>query len=139
MSLWGGNEYDKTFFWNFVEILVAFSHWLYRSSFFTKSPIFNYILLIFAVPFLLLFFSPFLIQLFAPAFFLFSSLANHFKETKNMPFEKKYLFIPMALLSAVIFILAQTILSIWVFVVSFITWADLIGAFLATLLIFSLV
>jgi hypothetical protein len=53
-----------------------------------------------------------------------------------MPAGKKYIFIPMALLSAVVFILAQTVLSVWVFIVSFITWADLIGAFLATLLIF---
>lgn len=104
--------------------------------FFTKSPIFSYILLIFAIPFLLMFLSPVLIQLFTPAFILFYSLFNHFKEAKNMPFGKKYIFIPMTLLSAVFFILAQTVLSVWIFVISFITWADLIGSFLAILLIF---
>lgn len=103
---------------------------------FTNSPIFKYLIWIFAVPFLIMMFFPFFVQIFAPAFFLISSLANHFKESKNMSFGKKYIFIPMALLSAVIFILAQTILSIWVFFVSFIIWADLIGGFWATLLIF---
>lgn len=124
----------------FVEVLSKF-WWiiallLIGGAIFTKVAIFKYIVFVIAIPFLIFLFLPFFIQLFAPAFFLFSSLVSHFKEAKNMPLGKKYIFIPMALLSVVVFILAQTVLSIWVFIVSFITWADLIGAFLATLLIF---
>jgi hypothetical protein len=104
--------------------------------FFTKSHIFTYVILIFAIPFLILFFLPFIIQLFAPAIFLFSTLVNHFKESKNMPQGKKYIFIPMAILAAVVFILAQTVLSIWIFVISFMIWANVIGTFFAIVLIF---
>jgi hypothetical protein len=42
----------------------------------------------------------------------------------------------MAILAAVVFILAQTVLSIWIFVISFMIWANVIGTFFAIVLIF---
>jgi len=104
--------------------------------FFTDKPIFKYIIYIIAIPFALMIFLPFIIQLFSPAFILVSSLIEHFREAESMPFGKKYIFIPMALVSAISFSTAQMILSVWVFILSFVIWASVIGFFLAFLLMF---
>lgn len=103
---------------------------------FTKSPIFKYIIFAVATPFLIMLFLPFLLQLFTPAFFLISELLKHFQQACNMPLTKKYIFVPMSLVAAVLFITVQTVLSIWVFILSFFSWADIIGPFFAILLIF---
>ncbi|MBL7086649.1 MAG: hypothetical protein ISS28_06090 [Candidatus Cloacimonetes bacterium] len=102
--------------------------------FFTDIPIFKYIIYVIAIPIALMIFLPFIIQLFSPAFVLVSSLIEHFREAESMPFGKKYIFIPMALVSVISFSTAQMILSIWVFILSFVIWASVIGFFWTFLL-----
>jgi len=104
--------------------------------FFTDIPIYKYIIYVVAIPFALIIFLPFIIQLFSPAFVLVSSLIEHFREAESMPFGKKYVFVPMALVSAISFSTAQMILSIWVFILSFVIWASVIGFFWTFLLTF---
>lgn len=104
--------------------------------FFTDVPIFRYIIYVIAIPFALMIFLPFIVQLFSPAFVLVSSLIEHFREAKNMPFSKKYIFVPMSLVSAISFSTAQMILSIWIFILSFVIWESVIGFFWTFLLIF---
>jgi len=104
--------------------------------FFSDIPIFKYIIYVIAIPFALMIFLPFIIQLFFPAFVLVSSLIEHFREAESMPFGKRYIFIPMALVSAISFSTAQMILLIWVFILSFVIWASVIGSFLTFLLTF---
>ena len=104
--------------------------------FFTDIPVLRYIIYVVAIPFALMIFLPFIIQLFSPAFVLVSSLIEHFREAESMPFDKKYVFIPMALVSAISFSTAQMILSIWVFILSFVIWASVIGFFWTFLLTF---
>lgn len=104
--------------------------------FFTDIPIFKYLIYVIAIPFALLIFLPFIIQLFSPAFVLVLSLIEHFREAESMPFGKKYVFIPMALVSAISFSTAQMILSVWVFILSFVIWASVIGFFWTFLLTF---
>lgn len=104
--------------------------------FFTDMPIFKYIVYVIAVPLALIFFLPFIIQLFSPAFILVSSLIEHFREAENMSLSKKYIFVPMSLLSAISFSSAQMILSTWVFLISFSIWASLLGFFWTFLLTF---
>jgi len=104
--------------------------------FFTDFVVFRYVIYIIAIPFALLLFLPFVIQLFSPAFVLVSSLIEHFKEAKDMPFGKKYVFIPMALVSSISFATAQIVLSTWVFILSFLIWVSTIGFFFTFLLIF---
>lgn len=108
--------------------------------FFTDIPIFKYIIFVVAIPFALMIFLPFiiqlLIQLFSPAFVLVSSLIEHFREAESMPFGKKYIFIPMALVSAISFSTAQMILSIWVLIFSLVAWGSVIGFFWTFLLTF---
>jgi hypothetical protein len=103
---------------------------------FTDIPIFRYIFYVIAILVALIIFLPFIIQLFSPAFVLVSSLIEHFKEAKDMPFSKKYIFVPMSLFSAIAFSTAQTILSIWIFVLAFIIWASIIGFFWTFLISF---
>ena len=104
--------------------------------FFTDIPILKYIIYVIAIPFALMIFLPFIIQLFSPAFVLVSSLIEHFREAESMSFGKKYIFVPMALVSAISFSTAQIILSIWVFILSFVIWASVIGFFWTFLLTF---
>lgn len=104
--------------------------------FFTDIPIFKYIVYVVAIPFALLIFLPFIIQFFSPVFVLVSSLLEHFRESKDVSFGKRYIFIPMALVGAVSFATAQMILSIWVFVISFLVWVSVIGFFFTFLLVF---
>ena len=104
--------------------------------FFTDIPIFKYIIYVIAIPFALMIFLPFIVQLFSPAFVLVSSLMEHFREAKNMPFSKKYIFVPMSLVSAISFSTAQMILSSWIFILSFVIWASVIGFFWTFLLSF---
>ena len=104
--------------------------------FFTDIPIFKYIIYVIAIPFALMIFLPFIIQLFSPAFVLVSSLVEHFRETKAMSFGKKYIFVPMALVSTISFSTAQMILSIWIFILSFVIWTFVIGFFWTFLLTF---
>lgn len=104
--------------------------------FFTDVPIFKYMIYVVAIPFALMIFLPFIIQLFSPAFVLVSFLIEHFRESESMPFGKKYIFVPMALVSAISFSTAQMILSIWVFILSFVIWASVIGFFFTFLLTF---
>jgi hypothetical protein len=110
-------------YWWVLLIIVAIGY------FFTDIPIFKYIIYVIAIPFALMIFLPFIIQLFSPAFVLVSSLIEHFREAKSMPFGKKYIFVPMSLVSAISFLTAQMILSIWVFILSFVIWDSVIGFF----------
>ena len=105
-------------------------------AFTTDVPIFQYVLWGVGIIFALMIFAPVLFQLFAPAFFFISSLVEHFKESKGESFGKRYIFIPGALIAAVGFVTAQSILSIWVFILSFLIWVSVIGFFFAFLAIF---
>lgn len=117
-------------YWWVILIIIAIGY------FFTDVPIFRYAIYIVAVPFALLLFLPFILQFFSPFLILISSLIEHFKESKNMPFGKKYIFMPMSLVGAMSFVTAQIILSTGVFIISFIAWASVIGFFFTFLLIF---
>ena len=117
-------------YWWVLLILVAIL------VFTTDVPIFQYVLWGVGIIFALMIFAPVLFQLFAPAFFLISSLAEHFKEFKGQSSGKRYIFIPAALLAAVGFITAQSILSIWVFILSFLIWVSVIGFFFTFLTVF---
>jgi len=105
-------------------------------AFTTDIPILRYLLFAVGIIFALLIFGPFLFQLFTPAFVLIFLLSEHFKESKGQPAGKRYIFIPASLLAAVGFITAQTILSIWVFIISFIIWSSIIGFFFTFLAMF---
>ena len=122
-------EILSKFWWVIVLLVVG-------GAILTKVAIFKYIVFVIAIPFLIFLFLPFLIQFFAPAFYLIWSLIDHFQHTQAMPALKRYIFIPMALVSIVLFIIAQTILSIWVFVISFLAWGGIIGTFFAIFFIF---
>lgn len=108
--------------------------------FFTDISIFRYLLYIVAIPIALLFFAPIIIQLvtsiFGPSLVSIFYLIEHFKEARDMPFDKKYIFIPTTLVASVAFLTAQGILSIWVSVATFVIWMSVIGAFFAFLLLF---
>ncbi len=117
-------------YWWVLLILVAIL------AFTTDVPIFQYVLWGVGIIFALMIFAPVLFQLFAPAFFLISSLVKHFRESKGESVGKRYIFIPAALLAIVGFVTAQSILSIWVFILSFSIWARVIGFFFAFLTIF---
>jgi len=124
----------------FIEILGKY-WWVFlfiaaTGYFFTDISIFKYIIYVVAIPFALMIFLPFIVQLFSPAFVLVSSLIEHFREAEDVPFGKKYIFVPMALVSAISFSTAQMILSIWVFILSFVIWASVIGFFFTFLLTF---
>lgn len=103
-------------------------------AFTTNVPIFQWVLWGVGIIFALMIFAPFLLQLFAPAFVLISELAEHFNESKDQSAGKRYIFI----LASVGFITAQTILSIWVFIVSFLIWSSTIGFFFTFIAIFGL-
>ena len=100
-------------------------------AFTTDVPIFQYVLWGVGIIFALMIFAPFLLQLFAPAFFLISSLTEHFNESKGQSGGKRYIFIPAALLASVGFVTAQSILSIWVFIISFFSLLLSLHSFLA--------
>lgn len=102
----------------------------------TDIPIFKFALWGVGIIFALMIFAPFLFQLFAPAIFLISSLGEHFAESKGQSTGKRYFFIPAALLAAVGFVTAQSILSIWVFILSFLIWASVIGFFFTFITVF---
>lgn len=113
--------------------------------FFTDIPIFKYLVYIIAVPIALIISLPFIIllfsliiQLFSPAFVSVLFLIKHFREAERMPFGKKYIFIPMSLVSVTSFLTAQMILSVWVFILSFVIWTSVIGFFWTFLLTFLL-
>jgi len=105
-------------------------------AFTTNVPIFQWVLWGVGIIFALMIFAPFLFQLFAPAIFLISSLAEHFAESKGQSAGKRYIFIPAALIAAVGFVTAQSILSIWVFILSFLIWASVIGFFFTFITVF---
>ena len=102
----------------------------------TNIPIFKFALWAVGIIFALMIFGPFLFQLFTPAFVLISSLAEHFNESKGQSAGKRYIFIPAALVAAVGFVTAQSILSIWVFIISFLIWSSVIGFFFTFLTVF---
>jgi len=110
-------------FWWVVLIIIGAVYFL------TDIPIIKYILYVIGIFIALSIFLPFIIQFFAPAFVLTESLVEHFRQSKSMPFGKRYIFIPMSILSAISFSTAQMILSTWIFILAFITWAGLIGFF----------
>lgn len=118
---------------NFWWVLLAF---VAIGYFFTDIAIFKYIIYVVAILFALMIFLPFILQLFSPAFILVSSLIEHFKEAKDMSFGKKYIFIPMSLVSVISFSTAQIVLSIWVFILAFMIWESVIGFFWTFLLSF---
>jgi len=105
-------------------------------AFTTNVPIFQWVLWGVGIIFTLMIFAPFLFQIFAPALFLISSLAEHFNESKGQSAGKRYIFIPASLLAAVGFVTAQSILSIWVFIISFLIWSSVIGFFFTFLTVF---
>ena len=105
-------------------------------AFTTDVPIFQWVLWGVGIIFALMIFAPFLFQLFAPGFFLISELGKHFQESKGQSSGKRYIFIPAALLAAVGFITAQSILSIWVFILSFLIWTSVIGFFFTFITVF---
>lgn len=117
-------------YWWILLIIVGIGYFL------TDIAIFKYIIYVVAIPLALIIFLPFIIQIFSPAFFLVKALIEHFREAEGMPFGKKYVFVPMALISAISFATAQMILSIWVFILSFAIWAAVIGFFWTFLLSF---
>ncbi len=99
-------------------------------------PIFKYFLYAIGIIIALLIFSPFIIQLFAPIFVSISSLAEHFRESKGESAGKRYFFIPASIIAVAGFGTAQAILSIWVFVVSFLVWLSIIGFFFTFIAVF---
>lgn len=105
-------------------------------AFTTDVPIFEYAYWGVGVILALMIFAPFLFQLLAPALSLISQLGEHFRESKGQPSGKRYVFIPAALVATVGFITAQSILSIWVFILSYIIWASFIGSFFTFLTVF---
>lgn len=105
-------------------------------AFTTDIPIFRYALFAVGIIFALLIFGPFIFQLFAPTFIVISLLGEHFRESKGQSAGKRYIFIPAALFAAVGFVTAQTILSIWVFIISFLIWTSVIGFFFTFLATF---
>jgi len=105
-------------------------------GFTTDIPILKYLLFAVGVIFALFIFGPFLFLLFAPAFVLISLLSEHFKESKGQQAGKRYIFIPASLLAVAGFITAQTVLYIWVFIISFIIWSSVIGFFFTFLATF---
>lgn len=126
----------EQFIENFGKILWVLLIIVGTGYFLTDIPIFKYMVYVIAIPFALMIFLPFIIQLFSPAFVLVSSLIEHFREAESMPFGKKYVFIPMTLVSVISFSTAQMILAIWVFILSFVIWASVIGFFWTFLLTF---
>ena len=117
-------------YWWLILIIIAIL------AFTTDVPIFQWVLWGVGIIFALMIFAPFLFQLFAPGFFLISELGKHFKESKGQSSGKRYIFIPAALLAAVGFVTAQSILSIWVFILSFLIWASVIGFFFTFITVF---
>lgn len=102
----------------------------------TGIPILKVIIYTFGIGFLLYLFLPIVAQFFSPIAILIFSLIAHFKESQNIPFFKKYLFIPCSILAATSFAMAQMILTTWVFIISLLIWAEIIGFTLAFVLIF---
>lgn len=117
-------------YWWLLLIIVAIL------AFTTDVPIFQWVLWSVGIIFALMIFAPFLFQLFAPAIFLISELGKHFQESKGQSPGKRYVFIPTALLAVVGFVTAQSILSIWVFILSFLIWASVIGFFFTFITVF---
>lgn len=99
-------------------------------------PILTYLFYAVGVIIVLLIFGPWLFQLFGPALYLISGLAEHFRESKGQSIGKRFILIPAALVSAIGFITAQSILSIWITIVSIVIWANVIGIFFTFLLMF---
>jgi len=98
--------------------------------YFTDLPILKYlkyIFLIIAIIIGLLIFVPFLLEIFSPVFVLIAALIDHFKSSKRIPFGKKWFFIPAALLGFTSFLLANTILWVWIWILGIIAWSLLIG------------
>lgn len=108
--------------WVFIIIAIA-------GYYLTDIPIFRFILYVIGVPFCLMILLPFIVQLFSPAFALVCGLIEHFKEADGMSFGQKYIFVPAGLVSASSYLLGQIILYVWVFVISFLVWASVIGFF----------
>ena len=81
-------------------------------------------------------FIPIIIHFLSPVYLLFSSLTKHFRESKKMSFGKKYILMPCTFLSLSSFSLAQIILYLWLFVISFLVWAIVIGPFWTFVLTF---
>lgn len=117
-------------YWWFILIVLAIL------AFATDVPIFKYVLWCMAIIFALMIFAPVLFSLFTPAFFLIVSLVEHLKESKGESFGKRYVFVPSAIIASTGFFVAQSILSIWVFILSFLIWVSIIGFFFAFLTIF---
>jgi hypothetical protein len=113
-------EYLAEYWW----VLLIFAGIGY---FFTDISVFKYIALVIATPFALMIFLPFIIWLFLPAFALVTTLSEHFSNSEGMSFGKKYIFIPMALISGLSFFTVQMILSVWILILSFVIWSSEIG------------
>lgn len=99
-------------------------------------PFFQYILFVVGGFVLLSIFLPIIFQFFSPVFILASLLIEHFRSSQRISFVKKFIFIPLSLLSVSFFIFAQIILMFWVFILAFVVWQQTIGTFFSIFLIF---
>lgn len=81
-------------------------------------------------------FGPFIFQLFAPIFVLVPLLVTHINESRGQSAGKRYIFIPATIVAIASFFTAQSVLSIWVFIISFLIWTSVIGHFLTFLTVF---
>lgn len=100
------------------------------------APVLKYILYGIGLIVALMIFAPFMVQLFAPAIYSISLLIEHFHESKGEPAGKRYFFVPAAILAMVGFVTAQSILSIWIFIASFLIWTSVTGFFISFVAIF---
>jgi len=117
-------------YWWVLLILAAIGY------FTTDVPLFRYVVFGAGIIFALLIFSPFLFQLVAPIFASIATLGEHFRESEGQSPGKRYIFIPASILAMAGFLAAQTILTVWVFFISFVIWSDVIGFFFTFILTF---
>ncbi len=105
-------------------------------AFATDISLFNWIFWSIGIIIALFIFAPVLIQFFAPVFVLIFLLVEHFNESKKQSAGKRYFFIPATLVATASFIAAQTILSVWVLILSVLIWASVIGFILTFIAMF---
>ena len=100
------------------------------------APVLKYILYGIGIIVALMIFAPFVVQLFAPALYSISLMVDHFRESKGESAGKRYFFIPASIIGMVGFVTAQSILSIWVFITSFLIWSSVTGFAISFVAIF---
>ena len=115
------------------------------SYFFIGFTLFKYVIYIIAILFFIFLLLPYFAPLFFPTFLLISSLKDHFKTilnynslSKTDPWYKNYIFVPMALVSLTLFIIAHFVLFMWIFISSVLIWSSILGPFLTFIFTFIL-